>query len=400
MNANRANGRSIATALVALAFLLAACSSSPAAKGAASTHAAPTTTLPAPTVTATITDGATNVPLDAPIGLTVTNGKFTTVDVAPTATASKAPDPGDGAFDAAHTGWLSPSDFAPATGYRISATVAGANGRTTNHAWSFTTGAPKTELHTTTNVEQGSTYGVGMPIIVKTNVPIPAILHKALTDRLEVTSEPPTVGGWHWVSDSELHYRPQAYWPAHTQVHLGIQLAGLSVGGGVWGVDGRTVNFAIGDSHVSVVDAAAHTMTVSVNGQQVNQFPISTGRPGPTTETRSGIHVVNEKDAMVVMDSSTIGIPVNSPGGYRIDAQWAVRISNSGEYVHSAPWSVDAQGHANVSHGCVNAAPNNAEWFYNLSMTGDVVQVINTGRQLEPWNGYGDWQIPWAQWVN
>ncbi|HET8930389.1 MAG TPA: L,D-transpeptidase, partial [Acidimicrobiales bacterium] len=183
-------------------------------------------------------------------------------------------------------------------------------------------------------------------------------------------------------------------------VHLDVDFTGLHLGNGVWGVDGRTVDFSIGDAHISTVDAGAHTMSVQVNGQVVNTFPVSTGRPGPTTETRSGVHVVNEKSPMVIMDSSTIGIPVDSPEGYKIEAEWSVRISNSGEFVHSAPWSVDSQGHANVSHGCVNASPGNAKWFYDLTQTGDVVQVVNTPRQLEPWNGYGDWQVPWDQWVN
>ncbi len=393
--------RAAAAVVACLTLLLAACSSKSSTDGATPvTNASTTTTLPPATVSSTVADGATDVPVTTPIGITVDHGTFTSVSLTKGPGATFAPDPPKGVTNAARTGWLSPSNFAPNTPYRIDAKVSGVDGRTTDHTWAFTTGAPTTELHTSLNVGDGSVYGVGMPIIVTLNAAPSQDLRKTVTDRLKVTSNPPVEGGWRWFSDTEVHWRPAQYWPAHTKVHLDVDFAGLDLGGGVWGVDGRTVDFSIGDAHISTVDAATHTMSVQVNGQVVNTFPISTGRPGPTTETRSGIHVVNEKAPMVIMDSSTIGIPVNSPEGYRIEAEWSVRISNSGEFVHSAPWSVDSQGHANVSHGCVNASPTNAKWFYDLTQTGDVVQVINTPRQLEPWNGYGDWQVPWDQWVN
>lgn len=393
--------RSALAVLVCVALLLSACSTeSGTDRPAPAAEATTTTTLPPASVNSTVADGATDVPVTAPIGITVEHGTLDSVELTRGAGATFAPEPPAGVVNAARTGWISPSDFAPNSPYRIDAEVSGVDGKTSRHSWEFTTGAATTELHTTTNVGDGSVYGVGMPIIVNLNVAVPATLHKAVTDRLAVTSEPPVTGGWRWFSDTEVHYRPSAYWPAHTRVHLGIDFTGLNLGNGVWGVDGRTVDFSIGDAHISTVDATAYTMSVQVNGQVVNTFPVSTGRPGPTTATRSGVHVVNEKAPMVIMDSSTIGIPVDSPEGYRIEAEWSVRISNSGEFVHSAPWSVDSQGHANVSHGCVNASPSNAKWFYDLTQTGDVVQVVNTPRQLEPWNGYGDWQIPWDQWVN
>jgi lipoprotein-anchoring transpeptidase ErfK/SrfK len=76
-----------------------------------------------------------------------------------------------------------------------------------------------------------------------------------------------------------------------------------------------------------------------------------------------------------VMDSRTIGIPLNSPDGNRITAQYAEWITSRGVYVHSAPWSVDSQGHANVSHGCINLSPDNAAWYYDTVSVGDPVSV-------------------------
>lgn len=31
------------------------------------------------------------------------------------------------------------------------------------------------------------------------------------------------------------------------------------------------------------------------------------------------------------------------------------------EFVHAAPWSVAQQGSSNVSHGCINLSPDNAQ---------------------------------------
>jgi lipoprotein-anchoring transpeptidase ErfK/SrfK len=383
-------------AVTAAMLLLASCGGSGSERAAVPSTTS-TIPVPPPVVTATVTDGATDVPVAKPIGITVAKGTLKDVSLALGA-GGTAPAPGAGVFNAGRTGWLSSANFAPHTPYRISATVLDAVGHATRRQWSFTTGAPTKELHTTLNVGDDGTYGVGMPIIVTLNSSIPDALRKSVTDRLTITSTPPVTGSWRWFTDTEMHFRPSVYWPAHTKVSLKIDFAGLDVGGGTWGVDGRTVAFGIGDSHISVVDAAAHTMTVQENGKPIRTFPISAGND--KYPTRSGIHVVNEKSQSVVMDSATVGIPRDSPDGYYETVLWDVRISNSGEFVHAAPWSVGSQGSANVSHGCVNASDADAQWFYNYTMNGDVVQVLNTPVQLEPWNGYGDWQVPYDQWAN
>jgi len=127
-------------------------------------------------------------------------------------------------------------------------------------------------------------------------------------------------------------------------------------------------------------------------------FAVSTGRD--EYPTASGIHVVSEKLPSVIMDSSTVGIPRGSAGGYYQTVKLNVRISDSGEFVHSAPWSVDDQGQNNVSHGCVNMAPDDARWFFDFSVPGDIVTVTGTPTQLEPTNGFGDWNVAWSDWDN
>jgi len=164
---------------------------------------------------------------------------------------------------------------------------------------------------------------------------------------------------------------------------------------------GRTlvhVSFRIGDARVSYVDVNSHKMVVTLNGAPVKTLDQSAG--SVRHPTQNGTHVVLEKMQKVVMDSATVGIPRNSPDGYLTTTYWNVRISNSGEFVHGAPWSVDSQGRANVSHGCVNLAPADAQWFFDFSRPGDAVVVTGSVRPPSTTDaGTADWNVPWDQWL-
>ena len=126
---------------------------------------------------------------------------------------------------------------------------------------------------------------------------------------------------------------------------------------------------------------------------------VSTGRD--KYPTKGGVHIVLEKNRIKIMDSATVGIPRNSPDGYYEKVPFSVRISNGGAFVHAASWSVRSQGVRNVSHGCVNMSPADAEWFYGLAKRGDVVNVINSPVRPVLWDaGMSDWNIPFAEWAN
>jgi lipoprotein-anchoring transpeptidase ErfK/SrfK len=170
----------------------------------------------------------------------------------------------------------------------------------------------------------------------------------------------------------------------------------------VYGTSDATVRFRIGDANLSRVDTRTHRMVVRRNGRRVRDVGISAGRGGSWmfTTTTNGIHAVMRKASPVVMTSAWMGVTdPKDPRYYKLTVYDAVQISNSGEYVHSAPWSVWAQGNSNVSHGCVNASPKFAEWFYSISQRGDIVTVTGTDRELEWNNGYGYWQLPFKQWL-
>ncbi len=133
------------------------------------------------------------------------------------------------------------------------------------------------------------------------------------------------------------------------------------------------------------------------DGKVVKTVPASLGKA--KTPSSSGNMVVMTRAQQEVFDSSTSGIPVNSPGGYRETVYYPLRLTWGGQYIHAAPWSVGQQGRFDVSHGCTNIAPDAAQWLYNVSHIGDPVIVKNTGSPLTWGDGWTDWNRDWNEYV-
>jgi lipoprotein-anchoring transpeptidase ErfK/SrfK len=167
-------------------------------------------------------------------------------------------------------------------------------------------------------------------------------------------------GTFDWPEPNVVEWKPNGYWPAHS--HVSVRVHALSTG------------FGTGDEVIGVASISAHTFTVSQNGEVLRTMPASMGKA--TRPTPMGNYSALSKERTVVMDSRTIGIPLDSSEGYKITAQYAVRVTWSGVYVHSAPWSVDSQGYANVSHGCINLSPDNAAWYFDMVHLGDPINVV------------------------
>ncbi len=373
----------------------------------AGTAGGPAAKVAAVHLTVNPADGATGVTLDAPVDVAVSDGHLLSVKVtarsgAATAAALTTPGPQPGNGPASLPGalgagsWTSSAPLEPAATYDVAATVADGTGRTSQLGTTFSTLSPQKVLKVSISPLNGQTVGIGMPLALYLSQPVTD--HSGFLARAQVTTTPPVAGEWHWFSDTEVHYRPQTYWPSGTKVTFDGLLAGWDAGGGTWSVTPRHMAFTVGAAHVSTVDATTHQMTVTDAGQVVKVLPVSTGRDKYPTD--SGVHVVSEKVPTIVMDSATVGIPRASPDGYYETVQWDVRISNSGEFVHAAPWSVSDQGHQNVSHGCVNLSVADGQWFFNFSNPGDIVTVAGTPVPLAPTNGFGDWNVPWDQWAN
>ncbi|GIH59629.1 L,D-transpeptidase [Microbispora siamensis] len=338
-------------------------------------------------------DGAADLPPELPILVGAAGGKLTHVAV------QAAGKPVAGVFSPDHTQWRSERPMAPGTAYSVEATAVGSGGSTTRTVRFATKPAAKTFGVTTllpNKQDTGLTVGVGMPIIITFDKPI--------TDRVSVErnlivqASKPIDGAWHWLDDKNVVFRPEKYWPTYTKVRVTARLAGIRGGEGMYGKQDYVRDFEIGRSQISVANTQTHYMKIERDGKQIKNMPISAGMGDVLRHhTTSGIHVAMSREDVTVMTSPDAG--PGQAGYYQTTVYNSVRISNSGEYVHGAPWSVGDQGNSNVSHGCVNVSPENAKWFKNNTLIGDPIIVTGTPRRLEATNGWSYWQDSWPAWL-
>ncbi len=224
------------------------------------------------------------------------------------------------------------------------------------------------------NIADGEVVGVAQPIIITFKEPVAD--HATAEQAIKITSSKPAPGHFYWRGDKQVRWRPDEFWPDNTDVQV---QAG-----------GTTSSFRIGDAFVSTADDETHTITVTRNGEVVKEMPTSMGKP--KHETPNGTYIVGEQQRKMIMDSSTYGVPITDPEGYKLEVEYATRISNSGIFVHAAPWSVAQQGVSNASHGCLNVSTEDAQWFFENVRRGDPVIVQNTqGGTLSASDGLGDW---------
>jgi lipoprotein-anchoring transpeptidase ErfK/SrfK len=379
-------------------LVLAGCGQEPAARADAVTNsspsdsasllASPSSTAPAagPRIATNVTDKFSAA---AALTVSVAEGSLNSVTVTGPYGALS------GKLNSAGTQWTSSGERAPYATYHLTATATNAAGGSSTLERTFTTGAPPRTLTADVTPFGNGRVGVGQPIVVRMSSAV-ATSHRAAVEKALVVTADKPIGpaSWYWWSGTELHFRPKDFWPAHLNVQVAVNLAGVQGGTGLWGTKNRTVSFEVGRAFVMRITNSTHRMTVTVDGRQIRTIPISMGRPG--YETRSGIKTVMSHEKSVRMTSESYG----GKDFYDEIVYYAQRLTWSGEFLHSAPWSVGAQGHANVSHGCVNIGPSNAIWLFNQTLIGDPVITTGTRRQMEPGNGTGgDWNISWAKWV-
>jgi lipoprotein-anchoring transpeptidase ErfK/SrfK len=237
-----------------------------------------------------------------------------------------------------------------------------------------------------------------MPVTLTLDQRLTTTAGKAAFERsLAVRADGEQVAGaWAWQSDNVVEYRPEAYWPGHATITVAARLNGRRITSSIWGASDRSLSFTTGAAMVSYIDIQKHTMRVTRDGKTIKRIPITTGKDGFTT--RSGVKVISTKEPTRLMDASTGGTLVNDPEYYRLEVQWAMRLTNSGEFIHAAPWSVSHQGKENVSHGCTGMSTENAKWLYDRSRIGDVVVYTGSDRRMQSWNGIGLWNTPYDEW--
>lgn len=239
----------------------------------------------------------------------------------------------------------------------------------------------------------GSTYGIGMPIIAYLSAKITDAHAFAAATQVTVNGSP-AQGAWYFEKSSiysgyplEAHYRLQEYWPAHAAIHLDLPVKGVSAGTGLVFDNSLSLDMSIGAANISKIDGHTERMVVTSDGVQKFSFPVSLGKA--STPTFGGIKVVMEKDRIQRMTGP----------GYDLQVPWSVRITNSGEFIHSASWNGGNIGQRSTSHGCTNLTTDDAQQFFSFARIGDVAEYTNTGGPTMPsWDGYGDWNLPWGTW--
>ena len=374
-------------AMAALALLAAACSGS----GHSTTHVRPAASAkttaaapPAAQVKISPANGAADADPSAGITVTATRGTLKNV------TVRTAGDAVSGRLSQGGEVWHSQWALDVSQTYKVTATASGSDAGSVTSTSTFRTLTPSRTF--TTEILEGyhQTYGVGMPIILYFSRPI---TDKAAVERaLQITTSKPVVGAWYWDYPCNMavtcaYFRPRDYWPAGTTVSFTGHLNGVQGAPGMYGAHTLTQTFDIGASVVAVGNTAAHRTQIYYNGKLRYDWPISSGRPGD--DTPDGSYLTIEKENPVQMTGP----------GYSLSVPWSVRFTFSGDYYHDAYWSVGEQGFDNVSHGCVNLSPADAETYYNLAVPGDPVTIVGSPKAGTWDNGWTEWFLSWPQYL-
>ncbi len=344
-------------------------------------------------VSANVASDATDVRVNRNVQVSATEGTLRTVQVRTLKGVEVK-----GALNADRTKWVASDRLDSGRKYQISAVAADASGLAKDFSSRFDTTTLSKDEQTYPNVypQAGAEVGVGMPISVTFTDPVSD--RKRFEQHMHVTTTGNQKGAWHWIDDKTAHYRPKAYWKANTKVNVDLDLKNVSAGDGIYGQISRKYSFNVARSLVMKVNVKSDQMQVVRNGKVERTLPVTAGMAGFTT--RSGTKVIVEKDRRHDMNSETIGLDPNGPNGYNLKGvEFAMRLTYSGEFIHAAPWSVGSQGSSNVSHGCTGLSTANAAYLFNQAMVGDPVQYSGTDRSMTLTNGYGDWNLSWADWV-
>jgi len=412
----------VAAGGAALALLLSACTSSsngtaknsPASnKGPLSTGAGgPSAASSAPSSEpsdqpAVLTTSAHGVISPAtPVTVNIANGKLTSVTMVNPAgrkvTGELAPD---------GTSWHNTEVLGYGKTYHVTAEGVDDHGTTIRKSAKVRTVVPDNMTMPYINdlygaaIENGGTYGVGMVAVVHFDEAV----DRAKAERaLKVTTTPQTTGGWYWNDDQNAYWRPETYFQPGTKVTIDAGVYGKKVGPGLYGQADQKVSFTIGAKHLSIANAKTHKVKVFFDDKLVRTMPTSMGQGGTVQGkngpiylwTMPGTYTVLGHENPATMSSDSYGLPANSPLGYAPEkVYWSTKISIDGIYLHELDTTVWAQGHQNVSHGCLNLNHDNAKWYYQHSRVGDIVKVVHSGGPHINFNQGGQWDIPWSQWV-
>jgi lipoprotein-anchoring transpeptidase ErfK/SrfK len=375
--------------VAALALLATGCSGGghgTSQAGAAARTGAETSTRagPAPPrVMITPANGTKDADPSAGITVTAAGGTLTNVAV------HTSGDPVTGSLSQDATVWRSQWALDVSQSYTVTAMASGPGGTVTATS-TFGTLTPSQTF--TTEIFEGyqQTYGVGQPIILYFSQKITN--EAAVEQALQVATSKPVIGAWYWddscgMAPTCAYFRPRDYWPTGTTVSFTGHLNGVQGAPGVYGYHTLTQTFTIGASLIAIGNVATHRTQIYYDGKLTYDWPISAGRPGD--DTPDGSYLTIEKENPVLMTGP----------GYSLEVPYSVRFTWSGDYYHDAYWSVGEQGFENVSHGCVNLSPTDAEIYYNLAVPGDPITIVGSPKAGTFDNGWTMWFLSWPQYL-
>jgi lipoprotein-anchoring transpeptidase ErfK/SrfK len=340
-------------------------------------------------------DASTDVTTATEIAFSAENAAEATVELAELDGSSI-----DGELSEDGSSWRPAAQLEYVTTYVATLTAVDESGENAITTSTFTTMAePDQTIRVFSFIGSESVVGVGMPLRVEFKDDSDALReipeeHRAEVERrMIVRTDPPQEGSWRWVSGSEVHYRPQEYWQAGTQINYHLATGGLPVGEGWYLRNDLNLNLTVGPEIVMEADAASRQMTVSVDGEVERSIPISLGRSD--FPSSSGTFVIMEKFTETVFDTREEFGPEE---GYVVDIEYAMRLTYGGEFMHATVRSGEELGADNVTHGCINMSRDNAEWLFGVTNSwGDVVIVNGTSRQVQLGNGWTDWNLSWEE---
>ncbi|GGS96835.1 lipoprotein [Streptomyces cinerochromogenes] len=328
----------------------------------------------------------------------VPGGRLEKVTVVKSQDAQDSPVPGRIGEDGLT--WRPDEDrLALAAKYTVDVVALDSHGRRTARHTTFTTYVPDRRFIAYVSPENRATVGTGMIVSLSFSQ---EITDRAAVERaVRVSARPPVEIRPHWFGKGRLDFRPERYWKPGTEVTVDLDLRDVEGARGVYGLQDKTISFTVGRSQVSLVDAAEHTMEVRRDGQLLATVPITAG--APKHPTYNGKMVVMDMLEVTRMNSQTVGLGAE----YDIpDVPHAMKLTDSGTFLHGNYWAPDAPGQVNVSHGCVGlrdvkggGSDTPAGWFFDRSLVGDVVEVVNSkDKTVAPDNGLGGWNMGWKEW--
>lgn len=321
----------------------------------------------------------------------VTGGQFVSVTLMPEGGTVEVPS----SFSADAKSWTTTQKLATKTKYTLTYVLQDEKDEVQEKSFTFTSDNTKAKVATTVNINDGATYGVGW--VLQFNLSEDVSDHAAFEKSIKVTGGGDQKGAFRWYSDHMVRYRPENYWAPNSKVTVAIDTEGVNLGDEKIGNTKSTVSFNVGPKRTAFADNLTKDIKLYVDDKLIHTNPITLGNQEWPSVV--GKLVVMEQAESYFFDPTSLGLDPSDPHWYApFYAHNVSRLTTSGVFVHQAlPSAFNSIGIENVSHGCIGMWPEDAKFFFDTFGPGDIVETVNTGYpQADPDDGYGDWNIPFA----